>query len=200
MLMYPIELKDLSFCYDDLSPSISKTTLVYHHDKHLKAYIDNFNNALANNDELKSKSLCEILCDLNEVPLAVINNGGGVFNHYFYFNALCKPKTCNPSEYMIKSLVDGFGSYEKFRNEFKNAAMSQFGSGWAWLVMDKNNKLSIIKTANQDTPLALRLVPLLTIDVWEHAYYLDYQNLRASYVDAYFDIINWNVVEKRMKR
>ena len=202
MLTYPIQLPELPYGYTELMPSISKTTLEFHHDKHLKAYIDNYNKAMADCPELHNKPLNDILSNLSTVPssaqTAIRNNGGGVFNHFFYFDALTTPKTSKPSTTLMAMICEAFGSEEKFRAEFKAAALSQFGSGWAWLVMDANQKLSIIKTANQDTPLALGYTPLLTIDVWEHAYYLDYQNLRPNYIDAYFDIINWAVVENRL--
>lgn len=201
MLQYPVSLQDLPYGYQALNPSISESTLHYHHDKHLKTYIDNFNKAIENDSDLKSKPLTAILSNLDSVDksiaTAVRNNGGGVFNHYFYFDALTNSGTTKPSASLLDAINKAFGGEEGFRKEFKAAALSQFGSGWAWLVMDENKNLSIIKTANQDTPLELGLTPLLTIDVWEHAYYLDYQNRRADYIDAYFNIINWNVIESR---
>ena len=201
MTVKPVELKNLLFEYSALDGSISKTTLEFHHDKHLKTYIDNFNNVVAAADDLKCETLPELLTNLSRLAPdkepAIRNNGGGVFNHYFYFDTLTSPKTSPPTEVMKKALAASFGSEDGFYKEFKAAALSQFGSGWAWLVIDENKKLTIIKTANQNTPLELGLTPLLTIDVWEHAYYLDYQNCRADYIDAYFDIINWSIVEGR---
>lgn len=202
MSIYPVQLQPLPYGYADLEPCIGKATLEFHHDKHLKVYVDNLNNAVANNPELQEKPLTNLLTELSAITSSVHgvirNHGGGVFNHNFYFEALNAPKTSKPSEKMIACLTAAFGGETQFKAEFKAAAASLFGSGWAWLVMDENKKLSIIKTANQDTPLELNLIPLLNIDVWEHAYYLDYQNRRADHIDAYFDIINWNVIESRM--
>ncbi len=203
MLVYPITIEALPYNYDALSPSISKETLEFHHDKHLATYIKNYNDALKDYPTLQKESLITILSDLeNKVDPAirtkVRNNGGGVYNHFFYFETLTSPKSSKPSDRMMKALEDEFNSYQEFCTEFKEAALGQFGSGWAWLVQDTDGKLRIIKTANQDTPLEQNLTPLLTIDVWEHAYYLDYQNKRVDYIDKYFDIIDWSVVESRM--
>ena len=202
MLVYPISLQDLPYAYTSLNPVISKNTLEFHHDKHLKTYIDNFNNAMSACPELQDKPLCDILSNLENVPTAsqtaVRNNGGGVYNHYFYFEALTAPNTVKMSEKMLALINENFGSMENFCAEFKTAALTQFGSGWAWLVADQNKKLSVIKTPYQDTPLEKSLTPLLTIDVWEHAYYLDYQNRRADYIDAFFGIVNWDVIENRL--
>ncbi len=203
MLIYPITLAALPYSYDNLSPNISKETLEFHHDKHLATYIKNYNDALKDYPTLQKESLDEILKDIDgkvdpAIATAVRNNGGGVYNHFFYFQTLTKPNTSKPSDKMKNALEEAFGSYHEFCKQFKEAALGQFGSGWAWLVQDKDGKLRIIKTANQDTPLEQNLTPLLTIDVWEHAYYLDYQNKRVDYIDKYFDIIDWSVVESRM--
>lgn len=202
MQHHPIDFKDLPYEYTALMPSISKLTLEFHHDKHLKTYVDNFNKAIATDPNLKEIALTELLTDLPTLQspelTAIRNNGGGVFNHYFYFAAMTMPNTSKPSELMLKSINDAFSSEAQFYAEFKVAALSQFGSGWAWLVMDANKKLCIIKTSNQDTPLELGFTPLLTLDVWEHAYYLDYQNRRVDYIDGFFNLINWAIVEERM--
>ena len=191
----------LPYDYSSLEPSISKTTLEFHHDKHHQTYVTNLNNALADEKDLRRKSLDEILSNLDKVPeniMAVVtNNGGGVFNHDFYFEALGVPGTTTPSKKLEEAVVKTFGSFDEFQTEFKKAALAQFGSGWAWLVVDADQNLEIVRTANQETPLKDSLKPLLTIDVWEHAYYLDYQNRRADYIDAYFKAINWDVVSKR---
>lgn len=198
---YPFELTVLPYDYSGLEPSISKTTLEFHHDKHYQTYVNNLNTALNDSKELKRKSLEELLKSPQELPqdlaAAVINNGGGVFNHNFYFEALTSISSTAPSKRLADALDKTFGSFDAFFAEFKKAALAQFGSGWAWLIMDENEKLKIVRTANQDTPLKDGLKPLLTIDVWEHAYYLDYQNRRADYVDAYLKIINWDVISKR---
>jgi len=198
---YPYELTALPYDYSGLEPSISKTTLEFHHDKHYQAYVNNLNTALAGTKELQRKSLEEILSNPDKLPqdisVAVINNGGGVFNHNFYFEALTAPSTTAPSKRLADAIDKAFGSFDEFLAEFKKAAMAQFGSGWAWLVMDSDEYLKIVRTANQDTPLKDSLKPMLTIDVWEHAYYLDYQNRRADYVDAYIKAINWDVISRR---
>ena len=198
---YPFELMALPYDYSALEPTISKTTLEFHHDKHHQTYVNNLNTALADAKQLQKKSLEEILSNLNELPseivTAVTNNGGGVFNHNFYFEALTAPSTTSPTKQLEEALVKAFGSFDEFVAEFKKAALAQFGSGWAWLVYDTDNSLKIVKTANQETPLKNDQKPLLTIDVWEHAYYLDYQNRRADYIDAYMKAINWEVVSKR---
>ena len=200
---YPYELQKLSYDYAILEPSISKRTLEFHHDKHLQAYVNNLNNALAQENDLQNTSLVDILTKIDQVSspqaVAIRNNGGGVYNHNFYFEALAAPLSKKPSEYLEKELTRAFNSTEHFMEEFKKAALAQFGSGWAWLVIDQSGKLMISKTANQETPLKDNLTPLLTIDVWEHAYYLDYQNRRADYIDQYFNIINWDIVEKRLR-
>lgn len=197
---YPFELMDLPFDYSALEPSISKTTLEFHHDKHHQTYVNNLNAALVEAKLFHKKSLEEILSNLDKLPsdiaTAVTNNGGGVFNHNFYFEALTAATT-SPSKRLEDAIVKAFDSVEAFLAEFKKAALAQFGSGWAWLVVDTDETLKIVKTANQETPLKNSQKPLITIDVWEHAYYLDYQNRRADYIDAYIKTINWDVVSKR---
>ena len=198
---YPFELMNLPFDYSTLEPLISKATVEFHHDKHHQTYVTNLNSAIADHRALKNKSLEELLREPDQLPkeiaTAVINNGGGVYNHNFYFEALTVPGTTAPSKKLEDALVKAFGSVDNFLAEFKKAALAQFGSGWAWLVVDADESLSIHRTANQETPLKDNHKPLLTIDVWEHAYYLDYQNRRADYFDAYSKIINWDVVSKR---
>lgn len=199
---YPFHLQSLEFKYSDLEPFISKKTLEFHHDKHLLGYTNNLNKALEKSSELQTHSLKHILSNLNKVPkdikTAITNNGGGVFNHIFYFEALTKAETKNIPKKLKLKLEDNFGSVDEFLKEFKQAALSHFGSGWAWLVLDKDNTLKIVSTSNQETPLKDDLKPLLTIDVWEHAYYLDYQNLRGTYIDNFIKIIDWEVVENRL--
>lgn len=200
MNKYPYSLLELDYSYDSLEPAISKNTMEFHHGKHLNGYTNNLNAALEGKKELQDKTLVEILSDeklLNENP-AIKNNGGGVFNHTLYFEAL--KKDVKISSYVQDLLVKYFKSVELFKEEFKKAGMTQFGSGWAYLVVDSNKDLKIVKTANQDTPLKDNLIPVLTVDVWEHAYYLDYQNRRDSSIDSYFTIINWDIVEKRLKK
>lgn len=203
MMMYPYQLENLPYEYSALEPVISKQTMEFHHDKHLQAYTNNLNTALAQEDTLQEKSLVDILKNIDSLQskqaTAIRNNGGGVFNHNFYFEALAEPFSKMLSEYMQTELNKSFGSVQDFKDEFKKAALGQFGSGWAWLVANQNGKLEIMTTANQETPLKLHVTPLLNIDVWEHAYYLDYQNRRADYIDRYFSIIDWDSLEKRLR-
>lgn len=200
MSKYPFKLAKLLYDYVSLEPVISKKTLEFHRDKHLNAYTNNLNDALSKSKELQSLSLEQILSNLDmiskELLTSITNNGGGVFNHNFYFEALTKPNTTELKGELKEKIEQDFGSFDKFITEFKQTATTLFGSGWVWLVL-KNGKLEIIKTINQDTPLKDKYIPLLTIDVWEHAYYLDYQNLRSTYVERYISIINWNIVAKR---
>ena len=193
---YPFTLEPLPYDYDALSGVIDPETVRIHHDLHLKTYVDNLNTALAPLTDFHSMPLEQLLADNDKLPeasrLAVWNNGGGVYNHNLYFSLFCPEAPSMP-----KSLADGltqsFGSVEQFKQAMKAAALSQFGSGYAWLVFDQG-KLAIVKTANQDTPLPTGQKPLLLIDVWEHAYYLRYQNRRAEYLDTIWNIINWNEV------
>ncbi|NLT64637.1 MAG: superoxide dismutase [Clostridiales bacterium] len=200
---YPFELMALPYDYSALEPSISKTTLEFHHDKHHQTYVNNLNAALAEAKEFHGKSLEEILSNLDKLPsdivTAVTNNGGGVFNHNFYFEALAAPASTAPSAALAEAIVKAFGSVDAFLAEFKKAALAQFGSGWAWLVSDTDGSLKIVKTPNQETPLKSGQKPLLTIDVWEHAYYLDYQNRRPDYIDAFIKVINWDIVSSRFE-
>ena len=192
------ELQKLEYDYNALEPYMDEATVKLHHDKHHQTYVDNLNLALDKHPELYKIELGKLLSDLKEIPedirLQVRNHGGGVWNHNLFWKIL-KKDVQMPHE--IKSEIEKtFGSVEKFKDEFKKAALGQFGSGWAWLVLH-NGKLEIVKTGNQDTPLSEGKTPLLTIDVWEHSYYLKYQNRRAEYVDNFFHIINWEEVNKR---
>ena len=197
---YPFELAPLPYGYSSLCPSISNTTLEFHHDKHLAAYTANLNKALEQEKDLQTYTLVELLSNesiLNQ-HTAIKNNGGGVFNHNFYFEALTAPRCSEMPMKLCAKIISSFGSIDNFKDAFTKSAMSQFGSGWAWLVQD-GDTLTIMNTSNQETPLVQNLNPMLTIDVWEHAYYLDYQNRRNEYVSAYFDIIDWAKVASRMK-
>lgn len=199
---YPFQLKSLPYDYLQLEPFISKMTLEYHHDKHLQAYTDNLNKVLKEVPELQETSLVDILTNLDNLPenfkTGIINNGGGVFNHNFYFDQLSSNVDMDIPENLKSKLIKDFSSVENFIEELKKAALGCFGSGWAWLVEDNNNNLQIITTKNQDTPLKDNLKPLLNLDVWEHAYYIDYQNRRAAYIDAFIHVINWDVVANRL--
>ena len=197
-------LKPLPYAYDSLEPYIDEKTLHFHHDKHQQTYVDNLNKALDKHPELFKMSLVEILENLDDIPedinQTVVNNAGGVFNHEFYWDGMAPNKGGEPTGNIKDAILNTFGSYENFKTEFKNAALTQFGSGWAWLVLDQNNKLKITKTPNQNCPISLNEKPLLTVDVWEHAYYLKYQNKRPDYVDSFFEVINWDAVNDRFKK
>ena len=181
------KLPELNYKYDQLEPHIDARTMEIHHTKHHQAYINNLNAALEGHDDLKSKSIEEIISDLGSVPedirTAVRNNGGGHLNHSMFWELM------SPED---------FGSLDAFKAEFKKAAMGRFGSGWAWLVLD-GEKLKVVSTPNQDNPISEGLKPIMGIDVWEHAYYLKYQNLRADYIDAWFNVVDWDKAEENMK-
>lgn len=197
---YPHELRPLPYAYDDLAPRIGENTLHFHHDKHLQTYVDNLNKALDGCPDCQSKSLEELLRGLEQLPearrTAVRNNGGGVYNHYLYFDGMSR-RGGTPTDALSQAIDRAFGSMEAWKRQMREAALGQFGSGYAWLVSDPSGALSVVKTANQDCPLSQGLWPLLCVDVWEHAYYLDYQNRRPDYVDAWFSLINWDFASSR---
>ena len=198
---YPFIARPLPYEYDALIPVLDQETLSFHHDKHYKTYVDNLNNALADYPELQGMSLRELLININSLPAeirtAVRNNGGGVYNHELYFASMKSPMGQEPSGILAEAIDRDFGSYKQWKEQMKQAAVGKFGSGWAWLVTDKKGNLSIVQTANQDVPDLEELTPLLLVDVWEHAYYLQYQNRRADYVEGWFDLINWRKAGKR---
>lgn len=186
------QLPELPYAQDALEPHISAKTMGFHYGKHHQAYIDNLNRLIKDTD-YANMDLDEIIkATVNKSDVAgIFNNAAQAWNHAFFWKSMRSNGGGEPKPELKAQLVRDFGSIEKFKEEFKAAAVSQFGSGWAWLVED-NGSLRVIKTANADTPIAHGLKPLLTIDVWEHAYYLDYQNLRASFVDAYLaHLVNW---------
>ena len=193
------ELPPLPYAYDSLEPFMDKETMVIHHDKHHKAYVDNLNKALIGHEELQDKSVEELLKNLDSIPEAirtqVKNHGGGHWNHSFFWH--CLKKNTKPSGEILRAIVRDFGGYEGFITKFKQIAVSHFGSGWAWLVLNpENKKLEIMQTHDQESPITIGKIPLLVVDVWEHAYYLKYQNRRADYLEAFPNIINWEFVEK----
>ncbi len=190
-------LPKLGYAYDALEPYIDEQTMRIHHTKHHQAYVDKLNAALEGH--VLEKTAEELLEDLDSVPesirTAVKNHGGGTWNHTFFWKVL--KKDVKISGEISKAIDKKFGSYENFKKEFTNTALTLFGSGWTWLVYDKNkNGLDIMSTANQDSPLSVGKKPLLALDVWEHAYYLKYQNRRPEYIDAFFKIINWEKVNE----
>lgn len=191
-------LPNLPYSYDALEPFIDAKTLEIHHSKHHQTYVNNLNKALEKYPKLFEVPLEVLLNDLSLVPedirTAVKNNGGGHYNHSFYWQILKPQDNLGPTPIIVRALEKDFGSFENFKKTFSEAALSQFGSGYAWLVVAPENKLKVIKTSNQDVPFK-EGKPILVIDVWEHAYYLKYQNRRADYIDNFFNIINWDKVE-----
>lgn len=186
---------DLPYAYDALEPYVDETTMHIHHDKHHVAYTTNLNKALEAQPELLEKNIEDILRDLNQVKkdirLAVTNHGGGHYHHGFFWEIMRAPRDNNqPEGDLATAIQKTFASFDKFKENFSKMAMSVFGSGWAWLAWD-GQKLIIEKTANQDSPLSIGHKPLMTLDVWEHAYYLKYQNRRVEFVEAFWPIINW---------
>ena len=196
------ELPKLPYDYNALEHYFDAKTMEVHHDKHHAGYTNKLNAALENSPELFKKSIVEILADLDSVPAdirtAVRNNGGGYYHHNVWWEQFAPGKGGAPSGKLAEAINKTFGSFEDFKDQFKKAALGVFGSGWAWLVKDRDNKLSIVGTPNQDSPASMGLTPLLVIDVWEHSYYLHYQNRRNEYVDNFWEIIDWDVIAGRL--
>ncbi|MDD3478426.1 MAG: superoxide dismutase [Candidatus Izemoplasmatales bacterium] len=195
------ELQPLGYAYDALEPHIDTLTMTIHHTKHHQGYVNNLNAALEKHPSLQNMSLEELLLSLDTLPedirTAVRNNGGGTFNHNLFFSTLKKNEGGKPSGRLLTLINEAFGSFEAFKDAFANAAKTRFGSGWAWLVENKEGRLEVFSTPNQDSPLD-KGNPLLGIDVWEHAYYLKYQNRRPEYIDNFFEVIDWNKVSSRL--
>lgn len=194
----PYTLPTLGYAYDALEPFIDARTMEIHYTKHHQAYITNLNAALEKHPEF-NLSLEEMLKDLTKVPQdirgAVQNNGGGHFNHSFFWPLLKVNQGAKPEGKLLHAINEAFGSFDQFKELFSNAAKTRFGSGWAWLIVTNDKTLKVLSTANQDTPLA-EGTPILGLDVWEHAYYLNYQNRRPDYVSAFFQVVNWNKVSE----
>ena len=194
---YPFRLPELPYAYHALEPFIDQRTMYFHHDKHLKTYIDNLNKALEAYPEYQTWTLEELLTRLPELPeelrTPVRNNGGGVYNHEMYFHLMAPAGQPFSTE-----VAEAFGGEDNWNRQMKAAALGQFGFGFAWLVRDTTGALKIIALPNQDNPLTIGLQPILPLDVWEHAYYLKHQNLRSDYIDDWFHVINWNAVEQRL--
>ena len=193
-----IILPDLPYAYDALEPYIDEETMHLHHDKHHNTYVNNVNAALAKHPEI-GEDLEQLLSDVETIPAdirqAVINNGGGHLNHALFWELMTPEKT-EPSAALAADLEATFGSFEDFKAAFTTAATSRFGSGWAWLVVNPDGKLEVTSTANQDTPISEGKTPILGLDVWEHAYYVKYRNVRPDYIKAFFSVINWNKVNE----
>ncbi|MCK9292609.1 superoxide dismutase [archaeon] len=191
-------LPQLPYSYESLEPHIDKETMLVHHTKHHQGYLDKFLKAIEGTD-FENVYVNDILKDLKIIPeklkTSIVNNGGGFSNHNFFWEILTPNSTKEPEQNLKKEIDIEFGSFTEFKKEFKEKALTLFGSGWVWLVLDKDKKLKIIQTKNQDSPLSIGLKPLLTIDLWEHAYYLNYQNKRADYVDNFWNVVNWKQVE-----
>lgn len=195
---YPFTLPELPYAYDALEPYIDEETMHYHHDKHFKTYVDKLNKALEPYPEYHSWTLEELLLRLAELPKelkdAVRDNGGGVYNHDMYFDIMA-----SAGQSVSTAVAEAFGGVENFKKTMKEAALSRFGSGFAWLAKDADGCLQIIALANQDNPLSQGLTPVMLLDVWEHAYYLKYKNLRADYIDQWFHVVNWNAVAEKLR-
>jgi len=194
------ELPALPYAYEALEPYVDAQTMHLHHDKHHQAYTDNFNAALDKAPELKSKSAEDILRNLNSVPDAirgaVRNNGGGYVNHAMFWTIMAPSAGGPPTGAIADAIKNTFGDFAQFQEKFNDAGVKQFGSGWAWLALGGSG-LQILSTANQDSPLSNGLYPIMGNDVWEHAYYLKYQNRRAEYLKAWWNVVNWNEINKR---
>ena len=191
-------LPKLAYAYDALEPFIDAKTMEIHYTKHHQGYVDKLNLALEKHPELQNKTAEELIADLNAIPedirAAVRNQGGGHVNHSFFWPLL--KKGTEPKGEVFQAINKKFGSFDKFKEEFKSAATAVFGSGWAWLVVNGKKELEIVKTSNQDNPISQGMDPVLGLDVWEHAYYLKYQNKRPDYVDAFWNVVNWEKVNE----
>ncbi len=193
-------LPELPYAYDALEPHIDARTMEIHHTKHHQAYINNVNAALEGHADLAGKSICDLMRGLASVPedirTAVRNNGGGHSNHSLFWTILSPNGGGNPAGELGEAITSTFGGFDQFKEKFNKAAATRFGSGWAWLSVD-GGKLVVESTANQDTPLSEGLTTILGLDVWEHAYYLNYQNRRPDYVSAFWNVVNWDEVASR---
>ena len=201
-MSYPFSLPALPYAFDALEPHIDAQTMQIHHGKHHQAYVNNLNAALEKAPEFQKKGLSEILAALDKVPeavrTAVRNNGGGLWNHSAFWKLMARGAGGAPTGEVGDLIAKSFGSFDKFKEQFAAAAMGRFGSGWAWLLFDAG-KLSIMSTANQDNPAMERKAAILGLDVWEHAYYLKYQNRRADYIGAWWNVVNWEQVNANLK-
>jgi Fe-Mn family superoxide dismutase len=200
------ELPKLPYAYDALEPHIDARTMEIHHTKHHQAYITNLNNAIKGKADLEKKSVEELIRDLNSVPedirTAVRNNGGGHANHSFFWKIMGPNAGGEPKGKLADDIKSTFGGFDQFKEKFADAGVKRFGSGWAWLIKNNSGKLEIVSTANQDSPLMGKAIsgaegtPILGVDVWEHAYYLNYQNRRPDYLKAWWNVVNWDAVAK----
>lgn len=197
--MAKFELPDLPYAYDALEPTIDTNTMNIHHTKHHATYVNNLNAALEGHADLQNKSIEELMKEIDSVPedirTAVRNNGGGHYNHSLFWNILSPNGGGEPTGELAEKINEAFGSFDEFKKQFEQAGATRFGSGWAWLIVD-NGKLEIVSTPNQDNPLMEGKTPIFGVDVWEHAYYLKYQNRRPDYLSAIWDKVDWDAVAK----
>ncbi len=203
-LMYPYSLPQLKFVFNDLEPFTDAQTVNIHYTKHHQGYVDNLNSILEKYPEWQNYTLEDLLANLNALPeklsIVIQANGGGHFNHTLFWRTLCKkgsePEGAVPSGVILEKINGAFGSFERFKQDFLDKALSIVGSGWVWLCVDKSGEFKILATFNHEIPFSQSLKPILILDVWEHAYYLKYQNKRADFVDAWWNLIDWKEVEK----
>ncbi len=196
----PIEFKALPYSYNALAPIINRLNVQVHYGTHHRAYFDNFIYAIKGTS-MESKDMLDIFKNISKYPVTVRNNGGGYFNHTFYWEGMHSPGGNAPVGNLSEAIIQTFGSHEAFKKEFSDAGKARFGSGWAWLCLDERGNLFVCSTPNHDNPLMdsvdKRGIPLLTIDVWEHAYYMKYQNKRDDYADSFWTIVNWEEIARR---
>ncbi|ELR97270.1 superoxide dismutase [Gloeocapsa sp. PCC 73106] len=197
----PFELPPLPYPYDALEPYIDEETMQFHHDKHHAAYIKNLNTAVNKYPELTSQDAESLLRSLNDLPAdirdTVRNNGGGHINHKMFWEIMSPNGEKVPQGKIGVAIAETFGSFEEFKAVFEKSGLSKFGSGWVWLVLDQNQQLQVISTANQDSPILTGMYPIMGNDVWEHAYYLNYRNNRAEYLSQWWNVVNWTEVDRR---
>jgi superoxide dismutase, Fe-Mn family len=198
------ELPPLPYDYSALEPYIDEQTMHLHHDKHHQAYVTNLNNALQGQSQFENLPIDELIRRINEVPesirTAVRNNGGGHLNHSMFWQIMKPNGGGEPTGPLASAVTSTFGSFDNFKTQFNDAGVKRFGSGWAWLVMDRAGALSVISTANQDSPLMDGMLPIMGNDVWEHAYYLKYQNRRPDYLAAWWNVVNWDEIARRYQQ
>jgi Fe-Mn family superoxide dismutase len=196
----PFSVPDLPYPYDALEPHIDEATMRVHHDKHHQAYVDKANGALEGT-EWADRDVEDVLKNLSSLPedkqTAVRNNGGGHYNHSLFWQMMSPDGGGEPGGELGSAIAEAFGSFDAFKEEFKNAGIARFGSGWAWLVKDASGALAVVSTPNQDSTIGEGKTPLLGADVWEHAYYLKYQNKRPEYLDAFWNVVNWDYVAEK---
>jgi Fe-Mn family superoxide dismutase len=200
--MMAFVLPALSYAFDALEPHIDARTMEIHHDKHHAGYVKNLNSALDKHPELAQKSLEDLVSNPDSIPedirTAVRNNGGGHYNHSIFWTVMAPNGGGQPAGELASAINSAFGSFDSFKETFTNAALTRFGSGWAWLGF-QNGKLAVLSLPNQDSPLLAGLKPIMGIDVWEHAYYLNYQNRRGDYINAWWNVVNWDEVARRFQ-